>query len=235
MMRVGVVSDGKFGDRTFDIIKERFPTEWIIVPFPPAAVVDDIRIDVRVCPLYISYARHTDVAMALADQKRPIIFGISSGPGFIRQVKQIDEDVIAPITMCSLDNNTWNDQINEFAAVFGLPTFEVEMDGDVITSIKVTRGSQCGSTGATTPEFIGREVSKEMLQQFGLRICHHCRAPRFGRTCDKEFAGLLHIRQLIQAIRFSSPRAYEKIQSFSEEIDRMYEEQKNTLSGAGKV
>ena len=35
-MKIGIVSDGKFGDRAYEIIRERFPTEWIMAPFPRA-------------------------------------------------------------------------------------------------------------------------------------------------------------------------------------------------------
>ena len=33
-MKIGIVSDGKFGDRAYEIIREKFPTEWIMAPFP---------------------------------------------------------------------------------------------------------------------------------------------------------------------------------------------------------
>lgn len=29
-MKIGIVSDGIYGDRAFEIIKEKFPTEWIL-------------------------------------------------------------------------------------------------------------------------------------------------------------------------------------------------------------
>ena len=28
-------------------------------------------------------------------------------------------------------------------------------------------------------------------------MCHECRAPRFGRTCDKEVSGIIHILSFI--------------------------------------
>lgn len=30
-MKIGIVGDGKFGDRAYEVIRERFPTEWIML------------------------------------------------------------------------------------------------------------------------------------------------------------------------------------------------------------
>ena len=199
-MKIGIVSDGKFGDRAYEIIREKFPTEWIMAPFPSGIMVDDIELTLPECDLYISYVRHPDVALAIIDKQKPVILGVSFGPGFLRQAKSINENVVAPPTMCSLEDNTWVPEINEFAKVFGRPMFEVKVQDDgTIDSVRVIRGSPCGSTVAASAELPGTKLSPEQLQHYGLRICHFCRAPRLGKTCDKEVAGLLHIRDLVQS------------------------------------
>ncbi len=106
-MKIGIVSDGKFGDRAYEIIRERFPTEWIIAPFPQAMMADDIELTLPECDLYISYVRHPDVALAIIERQKPVILGVSFGPGFLRQAKAINENIVAPVTMCSLEDNTW--------------------------------------------------------------------------------------------------------------------------------
>jgi hypothetical protein len=221
-MKIGIVSDGKFGDRAFEVIRERFPTEWIMAPFPQGIMVDDIELTLPECDLFISYVRHPDVALAIIDRQKPVILGVSFGPGFLRQAKGINENIVAPPTMCSLEDNTWVPAINEFAKVFGRPTFEVKVQDDgTIDSIRVIRGSPCGSTVAASAELPGTKLSPEQLQHYGLRICHFCRAPRLGKTCDKEVAGLLHIRDLVKAINEVSPEAGARVKPFTDEMEKI--------------
>lgn len=224
-MKIGIVSDGKFGDRAFEIIRERFPTGWIIAPFPQGIMVDDIELTLPECDLYISYVRHPDVALAIIEKQKPVILGVSFGPGFLRQAKEINENIVAPPTMCSLEDNTWVPAINEFAKVFGRPSFEVKVEDDgTIDSVRVIRGSPCGSTVAASAELPGTKLSPEQLQHYGLRICHFCRAPRLGKTCDKEVSGLLHIRELVHSISAVSPVAGARVKSFTDEMEKIIDQ-----------
>lgn len=224
-MKIGIVSDGKFGDRAFDIIRERFPTEWIMAPFPQSMIADDIDLVLPECDLYISYVRHPDVALAIVEKQKPVILGVSFGPGFLRQAKEINENIVAPLTMCSLEDNTWVPEINEYAKVFGKPSFDVKVQEDgTIDSVRMIRGSPCGSTAAASAELQGTQLSPEQLQHYGLRICHFCRAPRFGKTCDKEIAGLLHVRELVHAITAVSPVAGARVKSFTDEMEKIIDQ-----------
>ncbi len=228
-VKVGIVSDGKFGDRAFEEISTVFPTEWILVPFPGSPVVDDLELEVPDCDLYLSYARHPDVILALIEKGKPVILGINPGPGFVRQAKLLNEDVVAPVTMCSLEDTCWNDTINTFAQWFGIPIFEVEYQDNRISSIKVCRGAPCGSTRAAAEELVGETVTPEMLRHFGLRICHHCRAPRFGRTCDKELSGIHHIREFIRALHKTGPLS-DETEEFAQEIERLYSDRLGAIT-----
>ena len=224
-MKIGIVSDGKFGDRAFEIIRERFPTEWIMAPFPGSPMADDIELTLPECDLYISYVRHPDVALAIIEKQKPVILGVSFGPGFLRQAKAINENIVAPLTMCSLEDNTWVPAINEFAKVFGRPSFDVKVQEDgTIDSVRVIRGSPCGSTVAASAELPGTQLTLAQLQHYGLRICHFCRAPRFGKTCDKELSGLLHIRELVHAISAVSPVAGARVRTFTDEMEKIIEQ-----------
>jgi hypothetical protein len=219
-MKIGIVSDGKFGDRAFEVIRERFPTEWIMAPFPGSPIADDIELNIPDCDLYISYVRHPDVALALIEMQKPVILGVSFGLGFLRQAKEINENIVAPVTMCSLEDNTWVPEINEFARVFGRPTFEMKVrDDGTIENVRVIRGSPCGSTVAASAELQGTQLSPDQLRHYGLRICHFCRAPRFGKTCDKEQSGLLHVRELVRAIKGVSPVAAERVRQFADDME----------------
>jgi hypothetical protein len=224
-MKIGIVSDGKFGDRAFEIIRERFPAEWIMAPFPQSIMVDDLELTLPECDLYISYVRHPDIALAIIEKQKPVIMGVSFGPGFLRQAKTINENIIAPVTMCSLEDNTWVPEINEFAKVFGRPVFDVTVQDDgTIDSVRVIRGSPCGSTVAASAELHGTQISPEQLRHYGLRICHFCRAPRFGRTCDKEISGLLHVRDLVKAVHDVSPAAGARVKSFTDEMEKIIDQ-----------
>ncbi|MFH0967048.1 MAG: hypothetical protein V1862_05125 [Methanobacteriota archaeon] len=48
------------------------------------------------------------------------------------------------------------------------------------------------------------------MNRFALSICHNCRAPRFGRTCDKEKAGIIHLEELLAAMKGINPELWEK-------------------------
>lgn len=227
-MKIGIVSDGKFGDRAFEIIRERFPTEWIKTRFPEGQMVDDFVLTLPECDLFISYVRHPDVALAIIDKMKPVILGVSFGPGFLRQAKEINENIVAPPTMCSLEDNTWVPEINEFSKVFGRPVFEVSIrDDGTFEQVRVIRGSPCGSTVAATAELAGTKISPEQLQHYGLRICHFCRAPRLGKTCDKEVSGLLHITHLVRAVNEVSPAAGARVKEFADEMEKAIDQKMN--------
>jgi hypothetical protein len=227
-MKIGIVSDGKFGDRAFEIIREKFPAEWIMAPFPNSPIAEDMNLIFPDCDLYISYVRHPDVALAIIGKQKPVILGVSFGPGFIRQAKAINENIVAPVTMCSLEDNTWVPEINEFAKMFGKPSFDVNVrDDGTIGSIRVIRGSPCGSTAAASAELPGTRLNPELLQHYGLRICHFCRAPRFGKTCDKELAGLFHIKELVKSITATVPEAGALVASFAVSVEEMIDTKMN--------
>jgi hypothetical protein len=226
-VKIGILSDGKYGDRAYENIKRMFPTEWILVESPDSPIIDNFRLDVPLCDLYVSYLRHPDIVLALLEKRVPTILGVSFGFGFLNQAKQIFQKVLAPMTMCSLEENTGIREFDEFARYFGRPKFEVKLDGDRISRVEILRESPCGSTRGAVADIVGVPLSIEMLQFFGLRICHHCRAPRFGRTCDKEFSGVLHVRELLNSILRSSADSRHLLGDYASEIEEMYLEKLN--------
>ena len=226
-MKIGILSDGKYGDRAYENIRRRFPTEWILVESPDSSLIDDVKLDVPICDLYISYLRHPDIVLALMEKKVPTILGVSFGLGFLNQAKQVFGKILAPMTMCSLEDNTDVREFNEYAKFFGKPVFDVKLDNSRISRLEILRESPCGSTRGAASDIIGVPLSVEMLQFFALRVCHYCRAPRFGRTCDKEFSGVLHVHELLKSVLGSSSAAQNIIGGYAEEIERMYLEKLN--------
>jgi hypothetical protein len=200
-MKIGIVSDGQYGERAFEQISKRFPTEWILLPFPSSPVVDEVDLQIPPCDLYISYLRHPDIAMELVKTGVPILLGVNLGPGFLAQALEYNPGVIGPETMCSIIPNTPFWQINEYAKAFGRPVYHLILDGDRIVWCKPIRGSPCGSTQAAADELNGQDFDQEAMNRFALSICHNCRAPRFGKTCDKEKAGIIHLEELLAALK----------------------------------
>jgi len=228
-MRIGIVSDGKYGDRAYENIKRRFPTEWILVDFPDSPLIDDVKLDLPDCDLYLSYVRHPDVVLALLEKRVPTILGISFGIGFLNQAKRTFEKVIAPPTMCSMEDNTGIKEFDEYAKSYGRPRFEVKLEEGKFSHIDVLRESPCGSTRGAASDIVGVPLSVEMLQFFAIRVCHYCRAPRFGRTCDKEFSGILHIHELTNSLHRTAGSSWNTISAYADEIEKMYEQKLNSF------
>ena len=221
-MRVCIVSDGAFGDRAFEQCLARFPTDFALVEPLAAIAMDDAAIEVPEADLYLSYLRSPALALALVEKGRPVILGVSFGPGFVRQARAINPDVVAPETMCSLEPTTGSEVLDTLSRAFGRPQFAATVRNGKLVRLEVLRGAPCGSTAAASGELVGQYLSPATLRHFGLRICHHCRAPRLGRTCDKETAGLIHVRELLRAL--PADAVSDELAAFRVEIDRLYEE-----------
>ncbi|HUY00223.1 MAG TPA: DUF166 family protein [Candidatus Deferrimicrobium sp.] len=224
-MKIGIVTDGKYGDRAYENIKSVFPCEWIQLEEISATVIlDDYQLNIPPCDLYISYLRHPDQATALIELGKPTILGISFGPGFLRQVQRTNPKVIAAPTMCSLEPNTNIPEIDEFARHFGRPIFELEVKDNTLHNLKVQRSSPCGSS-LVGPKFAeGQTISIPFLQDFAIHVCHECRAPRFGHTCDKEISGIIHIRALITGITQKAEITDKEVLTFINKIGEEYQE-----------
>jgi hypothetical protein len=219
-VKIGIVSDGQYGERAYEQIKTRFSTVWILLPFPSSLVVDDFDLSIPSCDLYLSYLRHPDIAMELVKTGIPVLLGVNLGPGFIAQAKEYNQAVISPETMCSLLPNAEFWQINDYAKVFGRPVFHVLLDGDRIVWCQPIRRSPCGSTDAAAHELNGQVFDQEVMNRFALSICHNCRAPRFGKTCDKEKAGIIHLEELVSALKGMNPELWEKSSRIMDKVTR---------------
>ena len=229
-MQINIVSDGLFGKRAFENIGRQFPCRWVTVPFSGSPIMEDVEIDLPSCDLCISYARHPDVILAIVEQGIPVVLGITPGPGLVRQAKVINPLVISAPTMCSLEPTTGCKEIDLYAEKFGLPAFRTSIENGQITRIEVLRETPCGSTRGAAADCSGMPLCTETLRHFGLRICHHCVAPRFGRTCDKEVSGALHVRQLLHSIPKKDVAAA-RLERFRDEIDQILEQFRKKQAG----
>ena len=231
-MQINIVSDGLFGKRAFENIGLQFPCRWVTVPYSGSPMMEDIKIDLPPSDLCISYARHPDVILAIVEQGVPVILGITPGPGLVRQAKEINPLVASAPTMCSLEPTTGCKEIDQYAERFGLPGFRTTVENGKITWIEIGREAPCGSTRGAVADCTGMPLCADTLRHFGLRICHHCVAPRFGKTCDKEVSGALHVRQLLHSIPEESVAAA-RLETFRDEMDRILEQHRKKQTGLG--
>ena len=195
-LHIGLITDGKYGERAYENFKKVFETEWILVPDIPSTVILDEEIELTIpeCNLYVSYVRHPDIILQIAELGKPLSLGITPGMGLYQQAKTINPKIVSPRTMCSLEPNTGIPEVDEFAHYFGKPQYQIEQDNNgIVKEVRVFCSSPCGSSQAGADFFKNKKLNVQNLQDFALHVCHECRAPRFGRTCDKEVSGLIHI------------------------------------------
>lgn len=222
-LKIGVTSDGKYGERAYANIKTVFETEWILVPEIPSNLIldDEVELNFPNCDLYVSYVRHPDIIIQIAELKKPLILGVLPGDGLLTQLKRVNPDVVHAQTMCSLESNTGIPEVDEFTKLFGRPIYDLTINPELfIEEIKVKRSSLCGSSDAGAKFLLNKKLNIENLHNFALSICHECRAPRFGRTCDKEVAGIIHLISL-----FQSPDL-EKLSQKNNELKAFFEDMK---------
>lgn len=225
-IKIGIVSDGKYGERAFENTKKHFDVEWILVPdIPPTVMLDDdIDLDIPECELYLSYVRHPDIILELAGLQKPLVLGITPGLGLLKQARNINPKVVGPRTMCSLEPNTGIPEIDTFAKYFGKPLFELNLDDETkVLNVKVLRSSPCGSSAAGANFMLNKKLSKENFQNYALTVCHECRAPRFGHTCDKEVSGIVHILSFIDCIDLEKRSMFDnELQEFIKNLNQEY-------------
>lgn len=233
-MKIGILTDGTYGDRAFEIISKIFSCEWIqLEEIPQSAILDDYEIDVPECDLYISYLRHPDQVLAAVELGKPILLVISFGDGFLRQVRNINPKVFAFPTMCSGEPVINVPEIDEFVRHFGRPSYRAHLENEKVGKLEVLRSSPCGSSEAGSKFIQGKSISVFILQDFALHVCHECRAPRFGRTCDKELSGIIHLRSLITSLKEAKVSLKPNILEFIENIENEY--QKRLKHSGGRI
>jgi hypothetical protein len=99
MLKLAIVTDGPYGDRTYDTICQEFDCDYIELEQPDSMFMDDVEIPVEVMEklqsvdLIISYILHPDLVLELVEQLHDkvgwIIVGAWRGEGFKNQLEQL--------------------------------------------------------------------------------------------------------------------------------------------------
>jgi hypothetical protein len=203
MLKIAIVTDGPYGDRTYDTICQDFNCDFIELEQPDSMFAEDIEIPeedqekLRTTDLIISYILHPDLVLELVEQLHDkvgyIIVAAWRGEGFKNQVEKFG-NVSCPENMCDLVENG-DPVFDEFVSKFGKPIVEIESDGNKVSEVRVLRSSPCGSTFFVAEEMEGEDLINLPIKA-GLKLQHYpCRAPKmrlFVDECKKEIAANFH-------------------------------------------
>jgi hypothetical protein len=203
MIKIAIVTDGPYGDRTYDTICQEFDCDFIELEQPDSMFMDCVEIPKNVleklqsADLIISYILHPDLVLELVEQIHDkvswIIVGAWRGEGFKNQIEQF-ENVNCPENMCDLEYNG-DPVFDEFVSKFGKPIIEIEFEGNIVSEVRVLRSSPCGSTSFVAEEMVGEDINNLPIKA-GLKLQHYpCRAPKmrlFVDECKKEIAANFH-------------------------------------------
>ena len=203
MLKIAVVTDGPYGDRTFDTICKEFVCDFIELEQPESMFMEDVEIAQEIIESFkstdiiISYILHPDLLLELVEQLHDyvgwIIVGAWKGEGFKNQIEEYD-NVICPENMCDLEESG-DEVFNEFVSKFGKPIVEIELVGNKVSKVHVLRSSPCDSTFFVADEMVGEDVNNLPIKA-GLKVQHYpCRAPKmrlFADECKKELAANFH-------------------------------------------
>jgi hypothetical protein len=224
MLNVAVITDGHYGDRTYDNVKKEFETVFIQLEKPLSMFMEDIKIPadkikkMEDADILITYTLHPDLTLELverfSDKVNWIIVAAWQGEGFKNQLESYG-NVICPAIMCELEENG-DPILDDFLAHIGKPKIRLRLEGNKIGDIEVIRTSPCGSTSFLVEylreKYQEKEVKLDELPlEAGLKIQHYpCRAAKIrifsDEECQRVKASELHKEALEEAIKWARNR-----------------------------
>ncbi len=211
MIKVSIVTDGPYGDRTYDTVCADFKCDFVELEQPDSMFMDDIEIpdkvltNLKTADLVISYILHPDLLLEMVEQIHEnvgwIIVAAWRGEGLKNQLESFG-NVNCPDTMCELEEN--GDPIyDEFVSKYGKPIVEIELEGNIVTNVEVIRSAPCGSTDFVAREMVGENIGNLPIKA-GLKVqLFPCRAPKlrlFLDECKKGLAANFHSDAFQEAI-----------------------------------
>jgi hypothetical protein len=210
--KILALTQGWYGERIVLNIKSKCPKTWKIFTINfskniPNLLDEPEKIlpkDIPKCDLILSLGESPIIALTLpylvsVSKAKSVVVPIDNcewiPPAVKRQVlselAEINVTSVFPKPFCSLDVNSGNKFIDEFAKFFGRPELKIELKNDFIRSVKVLRESPCGSTCFAAKRLVNVN-SLEAPTKAGLYVqTYPCLASRFK---DIEYGdSLIHI------------------------------------------
>ncbi|AEF96699.1 DUF166 domain-containing protein [Methanotorris igneus] len=215
-MKIGILSEGKYGERAYNVIGKKFNCDFIKVKY--SGEFDDIEIDKDVLEklkdydLFITYTTNPDLTYELVRQISKInknafvIVGAWKGGGFKKQLESFG-NAFCPDLMCEIDEDVLKNYIDKFPQLkgflkyFGRPKVKIKCIDDKIKDIEILREAPCGSTSETLKEFIGKEFNENTLKNIGLRVQHFCRASKIRLFVDNECKKIKAGEIIVQSVK----------------------------------
>jgi len=235
------LSDGKFGDRVVETIKDKFSDVSMVLVEPrnPREIIDEYefppgaRERMQGADLIISYVTHPDINLELAGIGKPLLVAIDLGRGLLQQARDVNPDAFMPSTMCHLEPVTGITAIDAFARAFGLPKYQITLDpsGTRIASAGTTVESPCGATRRSIPILVGAPLTPETLNAFAINIAQECResvAYMMAKSDGTERATINHVLPLLEELRRLRPALFEpggSLHAYLADVKAKYEKQ----------
>jgi len=242
-MKITIISDGPFGDRAVETIRSKFinTSLFIIDEVDRKVIIDEYDFDqvvdsaIKSSDLIISYIRHPDIILELSYYEKPTIIAIFRGLGLLQQIREINENVVMPTSMCSIEPNTGIKAIDEFSKFYGKPKYKLEVDPDkkFISKITLERESPCGSTSRANDFLINKKINKKLMDDLAILIIQDCRESVAYRLAIEENvtnAGANHLFPLIDELKVLIPSLFE-----DEAPLKDYKEEKMESFNEGKM
>lgn len=217
MLNVVIVTDGPYGERAYENIKEKFNTEFIELEKPTSMFIDEVNFPedvlnkIKQSNIVITYTQHPDLTLDLIDSVNKfvdhVIVAAWSGEGFKNQLEMY-ENVTCPYIMCELEENG-DDVFDKFTSKIGKPKVDIQLENGKIAIIDVIRSSPCGSTvfvsDYISEKYFGSDDLENVPIEAGLKLQHYpCRAAKMrlfsDEECKKEMASNLHKEAFEQAL-----------------------------------
>ncbi|MFX1464570.1 MAG: DUF166 family protein [Promethearchaeota archaeon] len=219
-MKILIISDGKYGDRAKEIIKDKFPsTEFLIIREEnPNMFLEEIFFEKEVenaienADLLILYVRHPDVVYEICARQKPTILPVHFGIGFFEQVKSLNSRVVQPSSMCNALPDYGIKEVDEFFTKFGSPIYKIKIENiknnhPIIREVNLIAESPCGSSRNTLKFLKNKPLTIETLNTFAMSIRQECVEPMsviFKRDFT-ETTGPIHLIKLFDAIEGEDP------------------------------
>lgn len=211
MIKVIIVTDGPYGDRTYDTVCEDFECDFIELEQPDSTFMDEMEISDKVlatlksADIVISYILHPDLLLEMVEKIHEdvvwIVVAAWRGEGLKNQLESFG-NVNCPDTMCELEENG-DPAYDEFVSKYGKPVVELELEGNTVTAVHVIRSAPCGSTDFVAREMVGEDINN-LPTKAGLKVqLFPCRAPKlrlFVDECKKGLASNFHSKAFQEAI-----------------------------------
>jgi hypothetical protein len=197
-LRLLVFTQGSYGERILDNIRQRAPQGWMIqhkllpqtlplIVDDPEDVVADLKLNgmwdlilfmgesPSVFSLLPTILKHVSVQAVIS----PVDDYSWLPLGLEQQIRRElgDVKVVFPRPFCSL-TPIGVPPIDEFTHFFGRPRLSLETEGDTVRRVKVLRGAPCGSTWYMAERLPGAKVEDACARAATLVQIYPCLASR---------------------------------------------------------